>query len=106
MGFSLLLMLGTNILGVLGRWLDLLFHVIFSASQYFLNNHFFPFSLTNTLRQANTPQRADKTTIGRALEQGVIANQTLAYFIGRTALFAKRIGLREVVFFLIITENI
>ena len=31
--------------------------------------------------------------LGDAVSQGIIANQTLAYFIGRTYLFLKRIGI-------------
>jgi len=32
-------------------------------------------------------------TLGEAVSKGVIANETLAYFIGRTWLFFKRIGI-------------
>ena len=34
-------------------------------------------------------------TIGQALEAGILQNETIAYFIGRTALFAQKIGLKE-----------
>ena len=39
-------------------------------------------------------------TIGQALEAGILQNETIAYFIGRTALFAQKIGLKEVFFFI------
>ena len=32
-------------------------------------------------------------TLGEAVSKGIIANETLAYFIGRTWLFFKRIGI-------------
>eukprot|EP00009_Paramoeba_aestuarina_P005634 CAMPEP_0201519810 /NCGR_PEP_ID=MMETSP0161_2-20130828/10260_1 /ASSEMBLY_ACC=CAM_ASM_000251 /TAXON_ID=180227 /ORGANISM="Neoparamoeba aestuarina, Strain SoJaBio B1-5/56/2" /LENGTH=681 /DNA_ID=CAMNT_0047917963 /DNA_START=179 /DNA_END=2224 /DNA_ORIENTATION=- len=46
-------------------------------------------------RQSRTPMRGDTMTIGEALEAGILQNQTLAYFIGRTTLFARQIGLKE-----------
>jgi glycyl-tRNA synthetase len=52
-------------------------------------------TLYSRYRQKHTPQRAERTTIRRALETGLIGNETVAYFIARTALFAKRIGLKD-----------
>jgi glycyl-tRNA synthetase len=39
--------------------------------------------------------RGDTLTIAKALETGILQNETIAYFIGRTALFAQKIGLKE-----------
>lgn len=33
--------------------------------------------------------------LGEAVQKGIIANETLGYFIGRTHLFLKRIGLTQ-----------
>lgn len=38
-------------------------------------------------------KKAQRMALGQAVAQGIIANETLAYFIGRTYLFAERIGL-------------
>lgn len=45
-------------------------------------------------------QEADGTivrdlTLGQAVEKGTIGNQTVAYFLGRTFIFLKDVGIRE-----------
>lgn len=35
-----------------------------------------------------------KKTLGAAVKEGTIANETLAYFIGRTALFLLKAGIK------------
>ena len=42
--------------------------------------------------QMGDEKKAARMALGEAVAQGIIANQTLAYFIGRTYLFAKRVG--------------
>lgn len=43
--------------------------------------------------QMGEEKRALPMRLGEAVAQGIIANQTLAYFIGRTFTFLKRVGL-------------
>lgn len=43
--------------------------------------------------QMGAEKRAAPRTLRSAVDAGVIANETLAYFIGRTFLFARRIGI-------------
>ena len=43
--------------------------------------------------QMGGEKKPKRITLGSAVASGIIANQTLAYFIGRTYLFAERIGL-------------
>ena len=43
--------------------------------------------------QMGEEKRALPMKLGEAVAQGIIANQTLAYFIGRTFTFLKRVGL-------------
>lgn len=43
--------------------------------------------------QMGAEKRARPRALGEAVAAGVVANETLAYFVGRTFLFAKRIGL-------------
>ncbi|KDD74333.1 class II core domain (G, H, P, S and T) tRNA synthetase, partial [Helicosporidium sp. ATCC 50920] len=43
--------------------------------------------------QLGEEKAAKRLALGEAVARGVIANETLAYFIGRTALFCERIGL-------------
>jgi len=43
--------------------------------------------------QLGAEKKAQRRALGDAVEAGVIANETLAYFIGRTYLFMERIGI-------------
>ncbi|MEW5306522.1 MAG: hypothetical protein WDW36_008980 [Sanguina aurantia] len=43
--------------------------------------------------QMGEEKKAQPITLGEAVAQGIIANETLAYFIGRTWLFFKRVGI-------------
>jgi glycyl-tRNA synthetase (class II) len=43
--------------------------------------------------QMGEEKRALPMKLGEAVAEGIIANQTLAYFIGRTFTFLKRVGL-------------
>lgn len=43
--------------------------------------------------QMKPPYQPVKITVGEAVEKGLIANETLGYFIGRTAEFAEKIGM-------------
>lgn len=36
-------------------------------------------------------KKPKRTSLGEAVSKGIIANETLAYFIGRTYLFAQRV---------------
>lgn len=42
--------------------------------------------------QMGEEKKPKRIALGDAVDQGIIANQTLAYFIGRTYLFAERVG--------------
>lgn len=48
------------------------------------------FSRELQMSEAKKPQ---PMALGNAVKQGIIANETLAYFIGRTWLFFKRVGI-------------
>lgn len=37
-------------------------------------------------------KKPQRIALGEAVSKGIIANETLAYFIGRTYLFAQRVG--------------
>lgn len=39
-------------------------------------------------------KEAQPITLGKAVQQGIIANETLAYFLGRTYLFLTMIGVK------------
>lgn len=43
--------------------------------------------------QMGEEKKAKHMTLDEAVKTGIIANQTLAYFIGRTYMFLKRVGL-------------
>ena len=43
--------------------------------------------------QVGAEKKPQRRALGDAVEAGVIANETLAYFIGRTYLFMERIGI-------------
>ena len=43
--------------------------------------------------QLGAEKKAQRRALGDAVEAGVIANETLAYFIGRTYQFMERIGI-------------
>ena len=43
--------------------------------------------------QMGEAKKAEHTTLGDAVSCGVIANETLGYFIGRTHLFLLRVGI-------------
>ncbi|PSC72809.1 Glycyl-tRNA synthetase family [Micractinium conductrix] len=43
--------------------------------------------------QMGNEKKPKRFPLGQAVSEGIIANETLAYFIGRTYLFAQRIGL-------------
>lgn len=43
--------------------------------------------------QMGAAKRAQCMPLGEAVRRGIIANETLGYFIGRTHLFLKRVGL-------------
>lgn len=45
-------------------------------------------------QQTNAPFKAIRTTVGRAVDEGVIGNETLGYFIGRTSLFVASVGMK------------
>ena len=45
------------------------------------------------LLQLGAEKKAQRRALGDAVQAGVIANETLAYFIGRTYLFMERIGI-------------
>lgn len=49
-----------------------------------------PPPMTNV--QMGEEKKPKRITLGSAVASGIIANQTLAYFIGRTYLFAERVG--------------
>ena len=49
--------------------------------------------------QMGEEKKALPMQLGEAVAQGIIANQTLAYFIGRTFTFLKRVGLNPEVRF-------
>ncbi len=42
--------------------------------------------------QMGEEKKSKPVKLGDAVAEGIIANQTLAYFIGRTWLFFKRVG--------------
>jgi glycyl-tRNA synthetase (class II) len=43
--------------------------------------------------QMGEEKKAERMALGKAVADGIIANETLAYFIGRTYLFAQRVRL-------------
>lgn len=43
--------------------------------------------------QMGAAKKAQRMALGEAVTAGIIANETLAYFIGRTYLFMERIGI-------------
>lgn len=45
-------------------------------------------------QQMRPPYRPIVTTIGAAVDEGIIANETLGYFIGRTAMLVDKIGMK------------
>jgi hypothetical protein len=47
---------------------------------------------TSPYVQMGEEKKPKRITLGSAVASGIIANQTLAYFIGRTYLFAERVG--------------
>ena len=55
-------------------------------------NHLDPLLYSRSL-QLGTEKKPQRISLRRAVEEGVIANETLAYFIGRTYTFCTKIGL-------------
>lgn len=45
-------------------------------------------------QQVRAPFKEVPMTVGKAVDQGIIGNETLGYFIARTALFTQKIGLK------------
>lgn len=45
-------------------------------------------------QQVQAPFQAVQMTVGAAVDEGVIANETLGYFIARTCMFTQKMGLR------------
>ena len=58
--------------------------------QYIANEEPFLYSRALQMGEEKQPKRIQ---LGKAVEEGIIANETLAYFIGRTYQFCERIGL-------------
>ncbi len=53
-------------------------------------------NLYGRAQQVKAPFQAIEITIGEALEKGMVANETLGYFIARTFLFTQKIGMNPV----------
>lgn len=54
-----------------------------------------PINMYGRSQQMRPPYQPVATTVGAAVDEGVIANETLGYFIGRTAAFAAKIGMNS-----------